>query len=77
MAVGQGEFVALTGYSGSGKSTLLHVLGGLLKSDGGSVFVYDKNISEMTEKELTVFLVKSSNGIRKNAVGTDKLEKSS
>ncbi|MGN1083805.1 MAG: ABC transporter ATP-binding protein [Lachnospiraceae bacterium] len=55
LAVGQGEFVALTGYSGSGKSTLLHVLGGLLKPDGGSVFVYDKNISEMTEKELTEF----------------------
>lgn len=55
LAVGQGEFVALTGYSGSGKSTLLHILGGLLKPDCGSVFVYDKNISEMTEKELTEF----------------------
>lgn len=55
LEVGQGEFVALTGHSGSGKSTLLHVLGGLLKPDSGSVFVYDKNISEMTEKELTEF----------------------
>lgn len=55
LAVGRSEFVALTGYSGSGKSTLLHVLGGLLKPDSGSVLVYGKNISEMTEKELTEF----------------------
>lgn len=55
LVVSQGEFVALTGYSGSGKSTLLHILGGLLKPDSGSVFVYDKNISEMKEKELTEF----------------------
>jgi lipoprotein-releasing system ATP-binding protein len=32
-----GEILAVKGASGSGKSTLLHVLGGMLRPDGGSV----------------------------------------
>jgi len=35
LAIGRGEFVAVTGASGSGKSTLLNVLGCLDKPDGG------------------------------------------
>jgi putative ABC transport system ATP-binding protein len=37
VAIGQGEFVALTGPSGSGKSTLLNVLGGLEPLSTGSL----------------------------------------
>lgn len=55
MSIEKGEFVAIVGSSGSGKSTLLHILGGLDTSTSGSVFIGDKDISQMTVDELTVF----------------------
>ena len=50
-----GEFVVILGASGSGKTTLMNVLSGLEKADGGTVTANGKNLSEMTEKQLTAF----------------------
>lgn len=51
--VEKGEFVAIVGPSGSGKSTLLHLLAGLDKPSAGQVFINDKDIYNMSEKELS------------------------
>ena len=55
LSVEEGEFVAIVGTSGSGKSTLLHMLGGLDIPTSGSVKVRDKELSEMTKEQLTIF----------------------
>jgi putative ABC transport system ATP-binding protein len=46
------EFVAITGPSGSGKSTMMHIVGALDKPSWGSVYLYDKDISQMNESSL-------------------------
>jgi len=53
--VEQGEFVAIVGTSGSGKSTLLHMLGGLDNPTSGSVDVDGKELSKMSDEQLTIF----------------------
>jgi putative ABC transport system ATP-binding protein len=45
LAVGPGEFVAITGASGSGKSTLLNVLGLLEDADAGNIWYGDDRVS--------------------------------
>lgn len=55
LSVERGEFVAVVGTSGSGKSTLLHMLGGLDRPTGGSVYVGDKDIFSLKDEELTIF----------------------
>ncbi len=51
----QGEFVAFTGPSGSGKSTLLQLIGGLDKPSDGAVTVDGKNITKLSDRQLSVF----------------------
>lgn len=51
----QGEFVAFTGPSGSGKSTLLQLIGGLDKPSGGTVIVDEKDITRLSDRQLSVF----------------------
>jgi len=46
------EKVSIIGVSGSGKSTLLHILSTFLKPDSGEVYLFDKNIYSIKEKEL-------------------------
>ncbi len=52
LTIEQGEFVAITGSSGSGKSTMMNVVGALDTPSWGSVYLKDKNISEMGESDL-------------------------
>lgn len=55
MEVNEGEFVAIIGTSGSGKSTLLNMLGGLEKPTTGEVLIADKELSKLSDEELTIF----------------------
>jgi len=51
----EGKSAAISGQSGSGKSTLLNIIGGLDKTDEGSVFVGMDEITSFSEKEITIF----------------------
>jgi NitT/TauT family transport system ATP-binding protein len=44
-SVREGEFVTVVGPSGCGKSTFLHIVGGFIKAEGGSIRVYDREVS--------------------------------
>ena len=52
LSVSPNEKVAIIGISGSGKSTLLHILSTFLKPNSGEVYLFDKNIYAINEKEL-------------------------
>ena len=54
-SVEEGEFVAVVGTSGSGKSTLLHVMGGVDTPNEGNVIVDGKDITRLTDEEMSVF----------------------
>ena len=49
-----GQFTAIMGPSGSGKSTLMHCMAGLDRLSSGSVTIGDVDISNASEKQLTV-----------------------
>jgi len=53
--VHQGEVVALRGRSGSGKSTLLNLIGGIDAPDTGSVTVAGVELTQLGERERTLF----------------------
>jgi ABC-type multidrug transport system fused ATPase/permease subunit len=48
----QGKKIALVGTSGSGKSTIFNLLLNYYKPDGGGVFIDNRNINDMTVKQL-------------------------
>src|SRR5262249_58353 len=50
-----GERLALVGESGAGKSTLLHILGGLDRPSGGTIYYRSKDISALPDTELALF----------------------
>lgn len=58
--INDGEFVGLIGHTGSGKSTLIQHLNGLLKPDGGSVYVDGQDISD---KSVSLREIRSKVGI--------------
>jgi putative ABC transport system ATP-binding protein len=50
-----GEIVAVVGQSGSGKSTLLSLMAGLDRPTSGQILVSGKEISNLSEEEMTAF----------------------
>jgi len=55
------RFTAIMGPSGSGKSTLMHCVAGLDQLTSGQVVVGDHDLSELSERELTL--------LRRDAIG--------
>src|SRR5436189_99903 len=53
--VQQGQFLAIMGASGSGKSTLLHLMAALAAPDSGRVVINGEDLSNMNDRELTLF----------------------
>jgi putative ABC transport system ATP-binding protein len=51
----RGEFAVLLGHSGSGKSTLLNLISGIDRPDGGDVSILGTTITQLTERERTLF----------------------
>ncbi len=51
--VDSGDLVAIVGPSGSGKSTLLNLIGGLDRASGGTITIDGKNLSALTDDDLT------------------------
>ena len=53
LAIHKNEFVAIIGQSGSGKSTLMNMLGGLDVPTSGTYLLNGKDVSHMTDDELS------------------------
>lgn len=54
-SVEDGDYVAIMGESGSGKTTLLNILASLDKPTSGEVLLNNKNITTISEKEISAF----------------------
>jgi ABC-type antimicrobial peptide transport system, ATPase component len=54
-SVGEGEYVAIMGESGSGKTTLLNILASLDRPTGGEVLLNGREITTISEKEISAF----------------------
>ena len=55
LEINEGEFVCIVGTSGSGKSTLLNMIGGLDRPTDGEIKIANKDISKLSDDELTIF----------------------
>lgn len=53
--IGDNDFVVILGASGSGKSTFLNVISGLERPDSGKVSYDGKEITALSDKEVTAF----------------------
>lgn len=59
LEIERGEFVAIMGPSGCGKSTLLNILGTLDKPTSGKYFIDGKDMTGMSESQLSSFRKKN------------------
>ncbi|HEY3971344.1 MAG TPA: ABC transporter ATP-binding protein [Solirubrobacteraceae bacterium] len=66
LSVSTGEMVALYGPSGSGKTTLLLMVAALLAPTSGKVFVNDRDISSLSEREASHFRLQEMGFVRQN-----------
>lgn len=55
LKISDSDFVVILGESGSGKSTFLNVISALERPDNGKVFYDDKDITVLSDTELTKF----------------------
>lgn len=55
LTIKQREFVTIVGTSGSGKSSLLNLIGGLDRPTSGEIKISDRELTTMSEEELTIF----------------------
>src|SRR5207248_3273843 len=55
--VADGEFMVLVGPSGSGKTTALRMLAGLEEVDAGSIFIGDRDVTDLAPKSRDVAMV--------------------
>ncbi|MCL2765378.1 MAG: ABC transporter ATP-binding protein [Treponema sp.] len=55
LEINEGITAAISGQSGSGKSTLLNIIGGLDRTDEGSVIIGNDEITSLSEKEISVY----------------------
>ena len=53
LKIEEGEYVAVMGPSGSGKTRLLNIIGCMDSPTEGDYFLNEKNVSEMSGRELT------------------------
>ena len=54
-SVEEGEFIAIMGESGSGKTTLLNILAALDKPTEGHVYLGNRELSAVSEREISAF----------------------
>ena len=55
MQMEKGSIGVILGPSGSGKSTMMNIIGGVDRADNGKVFVDDREITGLTDDELTEY----------------------
>lgn len=55
LEIPESELVVFLGASGSGKSTLLNILGGLDRASGGHAQFYDRELTGMSDHQLTQY----------------------
>ncbi|QGA69312.1 ABC transporter ATP-binding protein [Sulfolobus sp. E11-6] len=53
LSIDEGEFISILGPSGSGKSTLLSILGILDRPSQGKVYVYEKDVTKLSDNEIS------------------------
>ncbi len=53
LSIKKGEYISLLGTSGSGKSTLMHIIGLLDRPTSGQVLINNKDISKLSDDELS------------------------
>lgn len=57
LEIGDGEFMVLVGPSGCGKSTSLRMLAGLEEVNGGSIFIGDRDVTDLPPKDRDIAMV--------------------
>jgi multiple sugar transport system ATP-binding protein len=57
LEVDDGEFVVLVGPSGSGKTTALRLVAGLAEPTGGSIFIGDRDVTDVPPKDRDIAMV--------------------
>ena len=55
LEIARGDLLSIMGPSGSGKSTLLNIIGLMGKPTAGSYYVNGRDVSSMTDRELSSF----------------------